>query len=154
MHPHVLRISRYMYKATKKKSPVSGLRTHLLRSARQHFYFYFVLPPYFVKRCPIAAKIAGLIGILPCCDLNDFHIEVWTFSRFVRPILATILCICGNLVPAYVTCVTYFPVGKKKEISKNKVCYRTDFEANRWPETGVFFFVLPTCETVHQVNLM
>ena len=27
-----------------------------------------------MKRCPIAAKIAGLIGILPHCVLNDFFI--------------------------------------------------------------------------------
>ena len=30
-------------------------------------------PQHFaMKLCPIAAKIAGLIGILPCCVLNDF----------------------------------------------------------------------------------
>ena len=43
-----------------------------------------------MKRCPIAAKFAGSIGILPCCV---FPIEMWTFSRFVRPLLATILSI-------------------------------------------------------------
>ena len=34
--------------------------------------------------------------------LNDFfHIQVWTFARFVRPLLATILCVWGKfgLVP-------------------------------------------------------
>ena len=33
------------------------------------FFFYFTL-----KRCPVAAKIAGSIGILPCCALNEFFI--------------------------------------------------------------------------------
>ena len=41
-----------------------------------------------MKRCPIAAKIAGSIGILPCCVLNEF----FTY-RFVRPLLPAILCI-------------------------------------------------------------
>ena len=41
------------------------------------------------KQCPIAAKIAGSIGIMPCCILNDFfHMG---FER-LRPLLATILC--------------------------------------------------------------
>ena len=41
---------------------------------------------------------------------------LWTFAWFVRPLLATILCIMGNLVPAYhVSCITYFPVGQKKK---------------------------------------
>ena len=39
----------------------------------------------------IAAKIAVSIGILPCCVLNDFY--TWTFAKFVRPLLATILCV-------------------------------------------------------------
>ena len=70
-----------------------------------------------IKCCLIAAKIAGSIGILPCCILNDFfHTGAWTFARFVRPLLATILCIIWNLVPAY-TCITYFPVGKKRASS-------------------------------------
>ena len=29
-----------------------------------------------MKRCPIAAKIAGSIGILPCCALNDFLLHM------------------------------------------------------------------------------
>ena len=32
--------------------------------------FFFAL-----KRCPIAAKIAGSIGILPCYVLNDFFTQ-------------------------------------------------------------------------------
>ena len=37
------------------------------------FILYFILFYFFaMKRCPIAAKIAGSIGILPCCALNDF----------------------------------------------------------------------------------
>ena len=58
---------------TPKKAPVSGLRARRLRPARLHCYFIC----FAMKRCPIAAKIAGSIGILPCCVLNDFfHIGV------------------------------------------------------------------------------
>ena len=35
------------------------------------------------------------------CFKRIFHIGVWRFAWFVRPLLATILCIWGNLVPAY-----------------------------------------------------
>ena len=48
----------------KQKSPVSGLRARHLRPARRHFDCSFCLA---MKRCPIAAKIAGSIGILLCC---------------------------------------------------------------------------------------
>ena len=50
-----------------KKSPFSGIHAHRLRPMGRHFYFF-----YYEKQCSIAAKIAGLIGILPCCVLNDF----------------------------------------------------------------------------------
>ena len=57
--------------------------------------FSFLFPP--MKRCAIVAKIAGSIGILPCCVLNDFFTysvvyeclhDFWGLS-----ILATILCV-------------------------------------------------------------
>ena len=41
-----------------------------LTPARQHFIYFFA-----TKRCPITAKIAGSIGILPRCVLNDFFTE-------------------------------------------------------------------------------
>ena len=63
----------------------SGWRTRASAFLISGFFFA-------MKQCPIAAKITGSIGILPCCALNDFHIRVWTFTRFVRPLLATILC--------------------------------------------------------------
>ena len=54
---------------TKKKSPVSGVHAHNLRTARRHFSILFF---FSMKPCPIAAKIAGSIGTLPCCVLNDY----------------------------------------------------------------------------------
>ena len=45
------------------KSLVSGLRARFL-----NLFIYLWL----MKRRPIAATIAGSIGILPCCVLNDF----------------------------------------------------------------------------------
>ena len=48
------------------------------------------------------------------CFKRLFHIGVWTFAWFVRPLLATILCIweIWSLCTQY---ITYFPVGKKKK---------------------------------------
>ena len=67
-----------------------------------------------MKRCPIAAKIAGSIGILPCCVLKEFS---------------------HNRVYAYI-CITYF-TGLKKNPKKTR--HRTDIEADYGPETGYFF---------------
>ena len=93
------------------------------------FFFLF----FAMKRCPIAAKIAGLIGILPCCVLNDsITLGIWTFARFVRPLLATILCVwkiwSGSNNRAQ-TCITYFtgwqnkipPPPQKKKKKKKKI---------------------------------
>ena len=85
--------------------------------ARSESVAIFNVYLFAMKRCLIATKIAGSIGILLCCVLNDFfHTGAWTFARFVRPLLAAILCIMWNLVPAY-TCITYFPVCKKSASS-------------------------------------
>ena len=97
--------------------------------------FYFCIAK---KRCPIAAKCAGLIGILPCCVLNDFL----TFARFVRPLLATILFIWA----IWSTCIMYHVISvgkkkkKKKRLPKQKTHHRSDFEADRLPETRDFFW--------------
>ena len=98
------------------------------------FWFFFAM-----KWCPIAAKLAGSIGILRVlCIQWLLHIGVWTFARFVRPSLSHHTLYMGNLVP------TYFPVGQQKTDYQNKYlnknCHRTDFEADRWPETGRPFF--------------
>ena len=53
-----------------KKSLVCGLHTSRLRPAYRHLKLFKIC--FAMKRCPIAAKIAGLIGILSCCALNDF----------------------------------------------------------------------------------
>ena len=67
---------------------VVGLQ--FLVTAHQLFFSLLLFPA--MKRCPIAAKIAGSIGILPCCVLL-FFTWVWMFARFVRPLLATILSV-------------------------------------------------------------
>ena len=75
------------------------------------------------------------------CFKRLFHIGVWTFARFVRPLLAHHTLYMGNLVPAY-TMYRYhiFPCWQKKRLKrKNQARHRTDFESNRWPETGNFF---------------
>ena len=48
------------------------------------------------------------------CFKRLFHILwVWTFAQFVRPLLATILCIWEIWSPR-IQSITYFPVGKTK----------------------------------------
>ena len=71
-----------------------------------------------MKQFPIAAKIAGSIWILPCCVLN---IGVGMFAQFVRPLLATILCVweiwsgSNNRVYNVFHCLA-----KKKKITKKQ----------------------------------
>ena len=66
----------------------------------------------------------------------NFSHRVWTFARFVRPLLATILCIMGNLVPVC-TCnlsrislltdpaiyafVTQKPITKARDLIPNRM---------------------------------
>ena len=57
---------------------VCGLRACSLRPALRHFEFCFC---FAVKRCPIAAKIAGSIGILRCCVLDKFG---WTKKNWLE----------------------------------------------------------------------
>ena len=56
---------------------------------RWQFCFLLV---FAMKRCPIAAKIAGSIEILPCCVLNHL---VWGYERLpdLGGFVATILCV-------------------------------------------------------------
>ena len=76
-----------------------------------------------MKQCPIAAQIAGSIRILPCCVLNEFaHIGVWAFDQYVRPFLATILCVweiwSGSNNCIYVSRISLR--GKKKDYQTKK----------------------------------
>ena len=69
------------------------------------------------------------------CFKWHIHIGVWTFARFVRPLLATILCI-------WEIWSLRIHVSHISMLAKNKkACHRTDFEADRWPEIGDFFGV-------------
>ena len=49
---------------------------------------------------------------------------------FVRPLVATILCIWEIWSPRIQYIITYFPVGKKK-MTEYKARHSTDFEADR-----------------------
>ena len=85
--------------------------------------------------------IAGSIGILLCCVLNDIlHIGAWTFARFVRPLLATIHCIWAIWSPHISLLAS--PQKKGLPITKQKCVSLTNFEADHRPETGDFFFWL------------
>ena len=85
-NPHFVEVERFgaswpwmiVFSKAPKKCIVSGLRVHRLRPARRHFYYLKFLSA--MKRCPIAAKIAGSIGILPCCVLN--HLFTSQYENF------------------------------------------------------------------------
>ena len=136
-HWHELR-SKLMPK--EKKSSVFGLHTRRLRPSHQHFYLFICCCCYeTMSNCSQNCWTDWNSAVL--CFNNFFTYEVWTFAQFARPLLATILCKCGDQIShIHVQCVTYFHVGKKK-IAEKKAHQRTDFEADQWPETGDFFFV-------------
>ena len=101
------------------------------------FSFFFLVA---MKRCPIAAKVAGSIGIRPYCVLNDF-------SHTCRGMNVCLICeaslshhtlYMGNLGPRVYN-VSYITLLAKQKYGKKKAHHHTDFEANRWPETGDFF---------------
>ena len=69
------------------------------------------------------------------CFKRLFHIGVWTFSWFVRPLYM------GNLVPAY-TIYHVFPCWQNnKKDGRKKARHRTDFETDQWTETGDIFWL-------------
>ena len=127
--------------STKKKSPVSG---QIDVSA-----FYLFINFFAKKWCPITAQIAGLIGILSCCVLNDFYTGVWTLPDLCGLALATIICV-WEIWSGSNTCIYIYHVfhwlAPKKRLPKKKVGRKgrqcTDLEADLSPETGDFFFAL------------
>ena len=64
-----------------------------------------------MKRCPIAAKIAGSIGILPCCILNDFFTKGMNVCPFCEASLSHhtlyTLHVCETWSPRiHVSCIS------------------------------------------------
>ena len=105
------------------KSPVSGLRTCCLDCS---------------QNCWIDWNSAVR------CFKRLFQIGVWMFARFVRPLVATILCVgeiwSGSNNCVYM-CITYFTGWQQKRLpNKTKMHHRTDFEDDLWPETRDFCF--------------
>ena len=86
----------FTYNLGPKKSPVSGLRAHCLKSARLHFS-HFILFVLVMKRCPTFSRR----GMNVC--------------RFVRPLLALATILCPRVY-------TYFPA--KKEVQKSASTHR------------------------------
>ena len=118
-----------------KDKNVSGFwsRAHRLRP-RISICSFLGFPP--MKRCPIAAKIAGLIGILPCCVSNDiFHIrgmsvcpDLWGLSQ---PPYFMYGKFCLVAITAYIhTCISYFTGWQKRKDYQKKREKSTDFEAD------------------------
>ena len=64
------RLESHFFKAIRPKKKVSSFwsprESPQTRASAFLIFFFFA-----VKRCPIAARIAGSIGILPCCAFND-----------------------------------------------------------------------------------
>ena len=70
-----------------------------------------------MKRCPIAAKIAGSIAILPCCVLKVFSHR----GINVCPICEASLSHYTLYARKFGSPVSYFPVGQKKRRTKKRV---------------------------------
>ena len=83
------------------------------------------------------------------CFKRLFHIGGWTFTWFMRPLLATILCVwqiwSGSNNSVYIlsrislvgnTKITKTNKQTNKQINK-QTRHRTDFEADLWPELNV-----------------
>ena len=81
----------------------------------------------------VAAKIAGSIGTLLRCVLNDFLTEEYLHLPDLWSLSYPPYFYGTFGLRVYMGCITYFLVGKKK------AHHRTDFEADRWPETGDSF---------------
>ena len=113
----------------KKSYPVSERIAS--RPVRQHFKIFFLC--WLWTRCPIAAEISGSIGILLCCVFKRlFHIGIWTFCPICE-------ASCEKTFPPsiHVSHISLLGGGGGGSAST-----ATDFEADRWPETGDFFLAL------------
>ena len=117
-----------------KKSPVFGLRMRCLRPTYRHFLFSCFC-------CETMSNCSQNCWI----DLNDamlcfkrlFHIGVWTFARFVRRLLATIIYV-WEIWPPHIQCdcITYFPIGqKRKRLPKKKKKSTSLHRFWSWPMT-------------------
>ena len=99
-----------------------------------------------MKRCPITAKIAGLIGILP----RLFDIVVWLFAWVAWPLWATILCVwkiwSGSNNSVY---NVFHWLAKKKGLPKKNIA--SPYWICSWPMTRnqrLFCFGLSSSVTV------
>ena len=89
-------------------------RGRRLRPARWHFYLFICYETMSncSQNCWINWNSAAL------CFKGLFHIGVWTFARFVRPLLTSILCIweiCSPFIQS-----RFSPLAKKTKKQKNK----------------------------------
>ena len=73
------------------------------------------------------------------CFKRLFHIGVWTFARFVRPLLQPPYFIQGKFGPRVYNVSRISLLAKKKKMAEKKARHHTDFEADRWSDTGDFF---------------
>ena len=129
-----------MYKAPKKVSGFWSPHASPQTSTSALLIFLF----FAMKLCPIAAKISGSIRILPCCVLKRlFHIGVglWRFARFVRPLLATILC-NWKFGPPRVSRIS-LSAKKTKKITKKKhlTLSRHPFWSQLMTRNGSLFYL-------------
>ena len=106
------------------------------------FSFLFVA----IKRCPIAAKIAGLIGILPCCVSTEGYEHLPDLWGLSLPPSSVFEKFC--LVPImYASRISL--VGKKK---KKKTCHRTAFWSRPMTRNSSLFLFGLTLLHHHQMK--
>ena len=81
-----------------------------------HFYFFV----FAIKRCPNAAKIAGLIGFLPRCVCNNFFTQGYECLPNLCGLSKPLYFVYGKLGLVLITVYTYISlVSKKKKKKKN-----------------------------------
>ena len=118
-----------------KKSLVSGLR---LRPARRHFLFFIFLNYETMSNCSQNSWINWNSVML--CFKRLFHIGVWTFARFVRPLLATILCIWelwSLRIYAYIYVSRISLLTKKKHVTAPILTNDQKPETFWWPKSHI-----------------
>ena len=119
-------------------SPVSGLCARHLGPARRHLKFSFCSCYETMFNCSQYCWIDWNSAVL--CFKWLYNIGVWTFARFVRPLLATILCTWEIWSP-HIQCIMYFPVGQKKKMAEKKSASPHRFLSWLMTRNWILFFL-------------
>ena len=87
-----------------RNNMIYGVRVRRLRPVCLHFYLFFFPRYETISSCSQHCWIDWNSAVL--CFKRLFHRGVWTFARFVRPLVATILGVWEIWSP-HMTCTLY-----------------------------------------------